>query len=189
MKSVAGAPLMWIRPFSDIFQFISGVMIMIRINFAFRKIRINPPKTVRIKFSDLGVSSPGSLRGSSGVSSLVSAAHLLGSCQNWGNFRVKMLPWDESFGISRKDHPAFKDSLSASLVSFQFICFQLCHMSQKASLHFCQECNNLLYPKADAQRRIIVYACRICQYSEIVENQLVYRNDLLTVTKCASVPV
>ena len=62
-------------------------------------------------------------------------------------------------------------------------------MSQKASLHFCQECNNLLYPKADAQRRIIVYACRICQYSEIVENQLVYRNDLLTVTKCASVPV
>ncbi|KAF8810256.1 hypothetical protein BYT27DRAFT_7222030 [Phlegmacium glaucopus] len=52
-----------------------------------------------------------------------------------------------------------------------------------ASLHFCQECNNLLYPKADAQRRIIVYACRICQYNEIVENQLVYRNDLLTVTK------
>jgi hypothetical protein len=62
-------------------------------------------------------------------------------------------------------------------------------LTQKASLHFCQECNNLLYPKADAQRRIIVYACRICQYSEIVENQLVYRNDLLTVTKCASVPV
>ena len=70
---------------------------------------------------------------------------------------------------------------------------QLCHihvsLTQKASLHFCQECNNLLYPKADAQRRIIVYACRICQYSEIVENQLVYRNDLLTVTKCAFVPV
>ena len=61
--------------------------------------------------------------------------------------------------------------------------------SNMASLHFCQECNNLLYPKADAQRRIIVYACRICQYSEIVENQLVYRNDLLTVTKYASVPV
>ena len=56
----------------------------------------------------------------------------------------------------------------------------------KASLHFCQECNNLLYPKADPQRRIIVYACRICQYNEIVENQLVYRNDLLTVTKCVS---
>ncbi|KAF8152956.1 hypothetical protein B0H34DRAFT_721617 [Crassisporium funariophilum] len=52
-----------------------------------------------------------------------------------------------------------------------------------ASLHFCQECNNLLYPKADEQRRIMVYGCRICQYDEIVENKLVYRNDLLTVTK------
>ena len=54
----------------------------------------------------------------------------------------------------------------------------------KASLHFCSECNNLLYPKADPQRRIMVYACRICEYDEIGENKCVYRNDLLTVTKC-----
>lgn len=53
----------------------------------------------------------------------------------------------------------------------------------KASLHFCSECNNLLYPKADPLRRIMVYACRICAYDEIGENQCVYRNDLLTVTK------
>ncbi|KAF9793188.1 hypothetical protein BJ322DRAFT_1033234 [Thelephora terrestris] len=52
-----------------------------------------------------------------------------------------------------------------------------------ASLHFCSECNNLLYPKADPQRRIMVYACRICPYDEIGENKCVYRNDLLTVTK------
>ncbi|KAF7377680.1 DNA-directed RNA polymerase subunit [Mycena sanguinolenta] len=52
-----------------------------------------------------------------------------------------------------------------------------------ASLHFCSECNNLLYPKADQQRRIMVYACRICTYDELVENKCVYRNDLLTVTK------
>ncbi|KAJ7766358.1 hypothetical protein DFH07DRAFT_809690 [Mycena maculata] len=52
-----------------------------------------------------------------------------------------------------------------------------------ASLHFCSECNNLLYPKADEQRRIMVYACRICTYDELVENKCVYRNDLLTVTK------
>ncbi|KAI0708536.1 hypothetical protein C8Q76DRAFT_120763 [Earliella scabrosa] len=52
-----------------------------------------------------------------------------------------------------------------------------------ASLHFCSECNNLLYPKADPQRRVMVYACRICAYDEIGENQCVYRNDLLTVTK------
>ena len=53
----------------------------------------------------------------------------------------------------------------------------------QASLHFCSECNNLLYPKADPQRRIMVYACRICNYDEIGENKCVYRNDLLTVTK------
>lgn len=56
----------------------------------------------------------------------------------------------------------------------------------KASLHFCQECNNLLYPKADTQRRMMVYGCRICQYDEIVDNKCVYRNDLLTVTKCVA---
>ncbi|KZP17349.1 hypothetical protein FIBSPDRAFT_865014 [Athelia psychrophila] len=52
-----------------------------------------------------------------------------------------------------------------------------------ASLQFCSECNNLLYPKADQARRIMVYACRICAYDEINENKCVYRNDLLTVTK------
>ncbi|KAI9567745.1 hypothetical protein HD554DRAFT_2219560 [Boletus coccyginus] len=52
-----------------------------------------------------------------------------------------------------------------------------------ASLHFCSECNNLLYPKADPQRRIMVYACRICDHFEIGDNKCVYRNDLLTVTK------
>jgi len=41
----------------------------------------------------------------------------------------------------------------------------------------------LLYPKADPQRRIMVYGCRICQYDELVDNKCVYRNDLLTVTK------
>ncbi|KAF8529139.1 hypothetical protein BU17DRAFT_37149, partial [Hysterangium stoloniferum] len=52
-----------------------------------------------------------------------------------------------------------------------------------ASLHFCSECNNLLYPRADPARRILVYACRICQYDEIGQNMCVYRNDLVTVTK------
>ncbi|KAI0313370.1 hypothetical protein OF83DRAFT_559730 [Amylostereum chailletii] len=52
-----------------------------------------------------------------------------------------------------------------------------------ASLHFCSECNNLLYPKADPDRRLMVYACRICNYNEIGENSCVYKNDLLTVTK------
>lgn len=34
----------------------------------------------------------------------------------------------------------------------------------------------------------MVYACRICQYDEIGENKCVYRNDLLTVTKCVPQP-
>lgn len=55
--------------------------------------------------------------------------------------------------------------------------------SAKVTLHFCQDCNNLLYPKADPIRRTMVYACRICEYNTVVDNALVYRNDLLTVTK------
>jgi hypothetical protein len=58
----------------------------------------------------------------------------------------------------------------------------------QASLHFCSECNNLLYPKADPHRRHMVYACRICPYDEEAENKCVYRNDLLTVTKCVPAP-
>jgi DNA-directed RNA polymerase II subunit RPB9 len=54
----------------------------------------------------------------------------------------------------------------------------------QADLHFCADCNNLLYPKADPGRRQMVYACRICEYDEEVENKCVYKNDLLTVTKC-----
>ncbi|KZT35187.1 hypothetical protein SISSUDRAFT_1009045 [Sistotremastrum suecicum HHB10207 ss-3] len=52
-----------------------------------------------------------------------------------------------------------------------------------ASLHFCHECNNLLYPKADPERRVMVYACRICEYDELGENKCVYRNDLQVVTQ------
>jgi hypothetical protein len=57
----------------------------------------------------------------------------------------------------------------------------------QASLHFCADCNNLLYPKADPGRRQMVYACRICEYEEDVPNKCVYKNDLLTVAKCVPV--
>ncbi|KAI0314236.1 hypothetical protein OF83DRAFT_1165293 [Amylostereum chailletii] len=50
-----------------------------------------------------------------------------------------------------------------------------------ASAHFCSECNNLLYSKADPDRRLMVYACRI-NHNEIGENSCMYKNDLLTVT-------
>ncbi|QRV99126.1 transcription elongation factor S-II [Ceratobasidium sp. AG-Ba] len=44
--------------------------------------------------------------------------------------------------------------------------------------------NNLLYPKTDSQRQLLSYACRICAgHEEESQNECVYRNDLLTVTK------
>ncbi|CED83160.1 dna-directed rna polymerase ii subunit i [Phaffia rhodozyma] len=53
----------------------------------------------------------------------------------------------------------------------------------KSVYKYCRECNNLLYPKADVHRRILLRACRNCQYEEEADAALVYRNDLLTITK------
>ncbi|KAF8324018.1 hypothetical protein DL93DRAFT_2039928, partial [Clavulina sp. PMI_390] len=52
-----------------------------------------------------------------------------------------------------------------------------------ATLSFCQECNNLLVPKSDPQRRVMYLWCKSCQSEEPAQNICVYRNDLLTVTK------
>ncbi|KAG8867761.1 DNA-directed RNA polymerase II core subunit rpb9 [Serendipita sp. 407] len=53
-----------------------------------------------------------------------------------------------------------------------------------ATLRFCAECNNLLYPRALANSRELAFACRMCNYSELNDGSgLVYRNDLLTVTR------
>ncbi|KAN0111652.1 hypothetical protein V8E52_008213 [Russula decolorans] len=44
------------------------------------------------------------------------------------------------------------------------------------------DCNNLLYPKAEQQRRSMVYACRICpNVDETVDSGLVYQDDLLNI--------
>ncbi|THH04308.1 hypothetical protein EW145_g5618 [Phellinidium pouzarii] len=59
--------------------------------------------------------------------------------------------------------------------------FSYHHFLEQKELFY--ECNNMLYPKADQQRRVMVFACRICNYDEIGENKCVYKNDLLTVTK------
>jgi len=53
-----------------------------------------------------------------------------------------------------------------------------------ASLHFCADCNNLLYPKADNATRTLTFACRMCDYVEVDDKRPpIYRNDLLTVTR------
>ncbi|KAL7418050.1 DNA-directed RNA polymerase II subunit I [Mrakia frigida] len=57
--------------------------------------------------------------------------------------------------------------------------------SQKATTYkYCGNCNNLLYPKADIAHKELLRACRNCDYYEVAERgQVVYRNDLLTITK------
>ncbi|TRM67062.1 hypothetical protein BD626DRAFT_484634 [Schizophyllum amplum] len=57
--------------------------------------------------------------------------------------------------------------------------------SPSPALHFCTECNNLLYPKADRQYNRLYYYCRMCARDQPAgeNDSIVYRNDLLTVTK------
>ncbi|KAG8977443.1 DNA-directed RNA polymerase II core subunit rpb9 [Tulasnella sp. 425] len=48
-----------------------------------------------------------------------------------------------------------------------------------ATLQFCSECNNILAPKADPVRRIMVQHCQSCQNEEPAKNITVFRHDLL----------
>jgi len=52
-----------------------------------------------------------------------------------------------------------------------------------ATLQFCSECNNILFPKCDSIRRVMVLWCRSCSSEEESRNKIVYRNDLLTDTR------
>eukprot|EP00123_Amoebidium_parasiticum_P014485 comp22516_c2_seq1/m.34124 comp22516_c2_seq1/g.34124 ORF comp22516_c2_seq1/g.34124 comp22516_c2_seq1/m.34124 type:complete len:122 (-) comp22516_c2_seq1:314-679(-) len=42
------------------------------------------------------------------------------------------------------------------------------------SVRFCQECNNMLYPKEDKERRILLLVCRNCDYQEEAMTPRVY---------------
>ncbi|KAK9792281.1 hypothetical protein WJX73_010126 [Symbiochloris irregularis] len=47
-------------------------------------------------------------------------------------------------------------------------------------LRFCPESNDLLYPKEDKDRKVLIYVCRNCGYSEDApsDNWCVYRNEI-----------
>ncbi|XP_071962164.1 DNA-directed RNA polymerase II subunit RPB9-like [Antedon mediterranea] len=45
-------------------------------------------------------------------------------------------------------------------------------------IKFCQECNNMLYPKEDKEHRILLYACRNCDYQQESDNSCVYVNKI-----------
>ncbi|XP_065057270.1 DNA-directed RNA polymerase II subunit RPB9-like [Rhopilema esculentum] len=43
-------------------------------------------------------------------------------------------------------------------------------------IRFCQECNNMLYPKENKEDKILLYACRNCDYQERATNSCIYVN-------------
>merc|ERR1711884_924944 len=43
-------------------------------------------------------------------------------------------------------------------------------------IRFCQECNNMLYPKEDKQNRVLLYACRNCDFRQIADSSCIYIN-------------
>ncbi|XP_074577878.1 DNA-directed RNA polymerases II, IV and V subunit 9A-like [Curcuma longa] len=45
-----------------------------------------------------------------------------------------------------------------------------------SAMKFCRECNNILYPREDRERKILLFACRNCDYQEVAERNCVYRN-------------
>lgn len=51
-----------------------------------------------------------------------------------------------------------------------------------ASIRFCGECSNLLYPREDKTHHILLYACRNCPYQEETTNPCVFKHDLLQIT-------
>uniref|UniRef100_A0A8D2MIS8 RNA polymerase II subunit I n=2 Tax=Passeriformes TaxID=9126 RepID=A0A8D2MIS8_ZONAL len=56
-------------------------------------------------------------------------------------------------------------------------------------IRFCQECNNMLYPKEDKENRILLYACRNCDYQQEADNSCIYVNKIThEVEPCSSSP-
>merc|ERR1712080_813414 len=46
-------------------------------------------------------------------------------------------------------------------------------------IRFCQECNNMLYPKEDKENKVLLYACRNCDYKELAVNNCIYVNKIV----------
>ncbi|CAL4886378.1 unnamed protein product [Urochloa decumbens] len=47
-----------------------------------------------------------------------------------------------------------------------------------STMKFCRECNNILYPKEDRDKRTLFFACRNCEHQEVSDNNCVYRNEV-----------
>ena len=47
-----------------------------------------------------------------------------------------------------------------------------------ASMQFCRECNNILYPREDKETKTLKLKCKNCQTEEDAEQNTVYHNDM-----------
>merc|ERR1712227_523230 len=47
-------------------------------------------------------------------------------------------------------------------------------------IQFCQECNNMLYPKEDKVNKILLYQCRNCDFCTEAERPCIYVNKLIS---------
>ncbi|CAG0923231.1 unnamed protein product [Notodromas monacha] len=46
-------------------------------------------------------------------------------------------------------------------------------------IKFCQECNNMLYPKEDKENKVLMYACRNCEFKQPADNNCIYVNKIM----------
>ena len=46
-------------------------------------------------------------------------------------------------------------------------------------IRFCQECNNMLYPKEDKSNKVLLYACRNCDYRQMADSCCIYVNKIM----------
>lgn len=46
-------------------------------------------------------------------------------------------------------------------------------------IQFCQECNNMLYPREDKNNKVLMYACRNCDYKQLADSNCVYVNKIM----------
>lgn len=46
--------------------------------------------------------------------------------------------------------------------------------------------NNLLYPEVDRSNHVLLYSCRNCSHKEEARSNMVFKNDLKSVTKVSS---
>jgi DNA-directed RNA polymerase II subunit RPB9 len=46
-------------------------------------------------------------------------------------------------------------------------------------VRFCDECNNLLYPKEDVETRTLLYQCKLCGHTKPADDPVIHRSVLL----------